>query len=429
LSVTPDAIEETFSLRRSLLLSFALALAAALAGCGGSSNNPNQGKLTKLQFRAFVANASQAALHIVDETKDQQFTTFDQTTGLVSAGNITITGSSGLSASPAYIVRTGNLTLAATQGSGSTGVSIIDNTQEQQTAEVALPAFADSLVVTSDSKTAYAAMSATGQVAVIDIATAAVTANLSIGGVNALVIAPDNSKVLAFSIDQPTVNVIKTSDNTVTQITGLTSPVGGVISSDNTKAYIFNCGPECGAVTPASVSQVDLTASPATVTTTVPVEGATVGFLDSSGNLFVAGSPGSGAGTGRLDVITVANMTVAKSGISISDGFHTLMVAGPTGKLYIGARNCTFTSTQTAATACLSIFDPSNGNTVVNANIPPALSTNGVVTAVTPVTAKDRNVIYAAIGGQFVILDGATDQPTANQIDFAGTIVDVKSAQ
>jgi len=108
---------------RSVLLCGAAAMLALVAGCGyGSSSksstktassNPNP--LSKLKFRAFVANDFQKVLHIIDETRDQIYSVTNSTTGLFAPANIPITESSiGFATSPTMLAPAGTLTLVAT---------------------------------------------------------------------------------------------------------------------------------------------------------------------------------------------------------------------------------------------------------------------------------------------------------------------------
>ena len=72
----------------------------------------------------------------------------------------------------------------------------------------------------------------------------------------------------------------------VTTVCGFNEAVWGVFSTDDTKAYIMNCGPECGVTgTTASVTLLDMTSTPPNPLSNTPFNtgtgaGATVGFLE-----------------------------------------------------------------------------------------------------------------------------------------------------
>ena len=406
-------------MRRFFGISSALLGLSAVLGCGGSSTTT---PVSHIQFRAFVANNFQKVLHIVDESKDQLFFINSSTTFISTPGNISITESTaGVGASPIALVPAGTgTTLVVTHDTFADGISIVDNTKEIQTNAVTLPGQAFSVVATSDGKTAFAAIPDQNDVAVVDIVNAKVSANISIDNARRLVISSDNSKVMAFSPNRAGFNIIKTADNSVTGV-NVPAAIYGVFSSDNTKAYILSCSAECGVSTPATVTIVDLSGSTPVVGTPVTVPAATVGALDSSGNLYVAGSPTIGPGSGTLTVVNTSNMTITKT-IAIGDGNHTLMVTASNGKIYIGAQNCTDQPGTSPPSGCLSIYNVSAGTATIDI-------ARGDVSGIQPVTAKNRNVIYTAVGGTFIIYDGVTDAPQSAQVPLTGVITDVKSAQ
>ena len=400
-----------------------------IAGCGGSSSSSNSkngrtnpNPISKLPFRAFVANNFQKVLHIVDETKDQLYTFTSSSFVTPIAGNIPITEATvGVSAGPVALAAAGTgITIVVTQDATGNGLSFIDNAQESQKSAAALPGAVSSVVGTPDGKTAYAAVPTSDAVYAVNIADGSLAATIGVPNGQRLVMSPDGSKVLAFSRNRNFFTIIKTADNTTQQVTGFDAMLYGVISSDNSKAYVLNCGPQCSGTTPASVSVVDLTAAAPALGSSVTVAGATVGTIDSSGNLYVAGSPASGALQGVLSVVSTAGPTISKTA-QIGDGLHTIMVQHPNGKIYIGAQNCS-NQPAIANSGCLSVYTPSANTATVD-------QARGNVTGIQPVNAKGRNVTYVTVGGQFLIYDGTTDQPQTNQIPLTGQITDVRSAQ
>jgi hypothetical protein len=270
-----------------------------------------------------------------------------------------------------------------------------------------------SAVLIADNKTGYAAMRNTGQVAVFDYTTFAITKNIPVPTVRTLVLNHKGDHLLAFSDDVDSVTIIDTTANTASTITSATfdRPVFGVFSSDDSKAYILSCGRECGGAT-ARVSVLDTTAG--TVSASVPVSAATVGLLDSAGNLYVAGTQGT---AGKLDVVAVSNLTVSKSGVAIGDGYHNVMVAASNNRIFIGARTC-----NNVTSGCLSIFNTSGGTAVID-------TPKGDVTAALPITG--RNIVYVAEGGELRIYDTTKDAETnglaAAPIDIIGKAIDLKA--
>ena len=81
-----------------------------------------------------------------------------------------------------------------------------------------------------------------------------------------------------------------------------------------------------------------------TITSTVPVGGASVGFLNGT-TLYVAGSPVPPGTTSTYDAVNVGNMTrITTNSVAIGDGFHTTMALATNNKLYIGANSCSNTT-------------------------------------------------------------------------------------
>jgi hypothetical protein len=409
-------------LRRILALSASFLTLSSFLGCGSSSSN-----VSGVKNRAFVADNFNKAIELVDESNDQVVTTVSSTTLFSTTEMIALTSSSALGSvpvSPVSLIEAGSgstgVTIAVTHDTFNDGISIVSNTQETQTSAVSVTGQIYSAVVTSDAKTVFAASPDANAVYVIDIASATVTATLNLSNVRKLVISPDNSKVLAFSADRNFFTVIKVADNTTQQVAiPYLSADNGVFSSDSTKAYVLNCGPECGDSSPASVQLFDLSGSTPAPGTLVNVPGATVGALDSSGNLYVAGSPNAGPMQGVVTALNTS-LTIIKTA-AIGDGLHTLMVLHPNGKFYIGAQTCT-DQTSIPNSGCLSVFNPSSGSVLVD-------SARGDVTGIQPVNVNNRNKIYITEGGKMVIYDGTTDQPQALQVAITGRLVDVKTAQ
>jgi len=397
----------------ALAASFLLCLGIQ-SGCGGgSSNTPASG----LDQRVFIAiqNSSVSSLEIANAGKDQ----------------LTASVASGAGSAPSLMVPGANNTTLVF-GSGDGSLSVIDNLKEAAAASVStnctngatfcpptLPAPTESIAASSDGKFAYAALPTTSQVSVVALtagppitvtnipatpANCAATNNC-LPGAHRVVLSHNNSKLLVFNEGLNQFEVINTSDNSVKTVTGtgLDHPGYAVFSSDDSKAYILNCGAECGG-TQASVSVLDTSAL--TINQTVNVDSATIGTSDAN-NLYVAGTGPNG---GSATVLPLSSLTPGKP-IGIGNGFHQVISLFQN-KVIIGARTC--------STGCMSIVDPSAGTAVVD-------SPKGDVTAITPITP--RKVVYATEGGEVRIYDLTTNQELVNNntplIDVVGKAASV----
>ena len=367
-------------------------------GCGGgSSNTPKVSKLAKRAFVVVISSGSNV-IDILDATKDH-FTAF--TIQLFS--------------SHASLVQPGasNTTLVFSSGTGDNTLSIVDNTKEKvsnSATPIQLAGSTESMVESSDAKTIYAAVRSTSQVYTIDVASASVNStSITVPSVRRLVLAHNNSKLLAFSDNLDTFTVINADKSkacglpdanppTFPSCGAISRPFYAVLSSDDTKAYVLNCGPECGGNI-AGVTVVDMTENPPNIGATLPVSAATVALMY-SGNLYVAGT--DGAGNGHLDIVNLSSFTVTKS-IPIGNGFHSLISLASNNKLFVGAKTC--------STSCLSIVDVSAGTAVID-------SSSGDVTGIAPIPA--RNVVYVTVGGELRMIDTNTSKPQANQLDTPG---------
>jgi hypothetical protein len=383
------------------------------SGCGGSSNAPPSG----LDTRVFIAiqNSNISSLPIANATKDQL------TTSVVS----------GVGSGPSLLIPGANNTTLVF-GSGSGSVSIIDNLKEAPATSVTtgcpngatfcpptLPAPTESMAASSDGKFAYAALPTASQVSVLALtagppitvtnipatpANCAATSNC-LPGAHRIVLSHNNTKLLVFNEGLNQFEIINTADSSVKTVTGagLDHPSYAVFSADDSKAYILNCGSECGG-TQASVSVLDTSAL--TIGQTVIVDAATIGTSDAN-NLYVAGTGPNG---GSATVLPLSSLTPGKP-ISIGNGFHQVISLFQN-KVIVGARTC--------STGCMSIVDPAAGTAVVD-------SPKGDVTSITPITP--RKVVYSTEGGEVRIYDVTTGQELLNNntqlIDVVGNATSV----
>ena len=372
-----------------------LFLIGTQAGCGGgNSNTPASG----LDQRVFIAiqNSSVSRLEIANAAKDQ----------------LTASSASGVGSAPSLMIPGANNTTLVF-GSGDNSVSVVDNIKETAATNVTtgcansqtfcpptLPAATESIAASSDGKFAYAALPTASQVSVLaltagppitvtnipaTLANCTTTSNC-LPGAHRVVLSHNNAKLLVFNESLDQFEIINTSDNSVKTVTGtgLDRPSYGVFSADDSKAYILNCGAECGGHQ-ASVSVLDTSAL--TISQTVPVDAATIGINDTN-NLYVAGT---GANGGSATVLPLSSLTPGKP-IGIGNGFHQVISLFQN-KVIIGARTC--------STGCMSIVDPAAGAAVID-------TAKGDVTSITPITP--RKVVYATEGGEVRIYDVTTGQ-------------------
>jgi len=391
-------------LRRRLSLAATAAgiflLTATQSGCGGGGSGAPSG----LDQRVFVSiqnpgvnsqGFAGAPLEIIDGSKDQ-----------VSSSTVTLAASS---PAPAIMIPGANNTTIVYDASDN-DIAVIDNNKEALvTTETTgctatsgciptLPAATQSIAASTDGKFVYAALRTISQVSIVALTAGppitvtnipttpsnCAANNNCLPGAHRIVLSHNNAKLLVFNEDLNQLEVVNTADNSTKTIsgTGLDHPSYGVFSSDDSKAYILNCGAECGG-TQASVSVLDMTAL--TIGQTVTVDAATIGTADST-NLYVAGSNPATPAAGSATILPLSGLTGGKQ-VKIGDGFHQVMTLFQN-KLMIGARTCT--------TGCLSLVDPSGATAIVD---PP----KGDVAAVTGIPT--RTVFYAAEGGELRIYD------------------------
>jgi hypothetical protein len=402
-------------------------------GCGGgnSSTTPTSG----LEERAFVSVnlTSTGAILIVDASKDQ-----------LSASSISIQGTQLLSSPPPQIMIPGPNSTTIEYNSGDNNLNIIDNIKETQVSkignidcttgsgcQIAFAGPVDSLAASSDGKFIYAALGTNSEVSIVDLTGSSIpapknipavpgncqnsvdpTKSTCLPGARRIVLSHNNAKLLVFNESLTQFEIVNTSDSTVQTITGLDHPVYGVFSSDDSKAYILNCGAECGG-TQASIVTVDM--SSLAVSQPVNVDAATIGTSDTN-NLYVAGSNPATPGAGSVTVLPLSSLTAGKQ-VKIGDGFHQV-ISFFQGKVIVGARTCT--------TGCLSIVDPNAGTAIIDTP-QTGQQQKGDVTAIAPITP--RKIFYTAEGGELRIYDATTGQEellnTAPMIDIVGKVTSV----
>ncbi len=409
----------------AVVVALALALLVLVSCGGGGGNGPTTSGLSK---RAFVSDDFDGTLHIEDAQNDVE-SFFRISTG----------------SQPGAMALSPDKSITLVFNAGQASLAVVANSTESLLGSIFLPNLSTSYVSMSDNTVGFVAVpncpptSCSGNSNVVDVVNLATTFNVTgvvpVANVaRTLVLAPPpaQAKLLVFSgaaDHQDTLTVIDTAAaKGATPATAATQlgpdpafydrPVSAVFSSDGAKAYILNCGPECGGTT-ASVTVLDMTVSPPAPVANVPLPAASVGLL--SGNkLSVAGTPSGAPGSlaGRLSVLDTTALAPPASSVPISDGFHNHMELASNNKLFVGAITC--------SAGCLTIFDTSQNSAVVDSN-------TGDVTGIAPIGG--RNVVYVVedlVAGAFQgkgelrIYDTTTNALTPTQIDVVGKAVDVK---
>jgi len=435
-------------LKRLAIILMVFGAASALVGCGGSGSSSTTATSSGLKFRAFVSNPLQPVsigggtpvINIVDVSKD-----------VLSPATINLAGS-GL-AVPGMMALSPNRQITVVLDNSNNRLVSVSNSSEAPLAgsggnalsPISLPGFAESMLVWIDSATAYIAIPSAavlggspGLVDRVSLGTSAISAQIPIPAAHFVVENHSGNVILALSDTTGAVTVISPSlvgtngqaTTTVECGSGVTDcfdhPVWAVFSADDSTAYIFECGAECNG-TSAAITVLDMTTSPPTVGTRIPVDAATYGILNGS-TLYVAGTPKTGANTctgtstaatscGRLDVVDTTALKVTSSAV-ITDGYHNRMQLGANGQLFVGSHNCTNINIAGGEVrGCLSIFSTTNSKVV----IPPEI---GDVTGIAPIAT--RNVVYVCQGGALHIFDTTTDQLQATQVNIIGQAMDVK---
>jgi hypothetical protein len=498
-------------LRKALiLLLFLLPASVMLLSCGGS---PSGGTTTSgIKNRAFVTNnvssgTGAAGVYIVNADTDVR-----ATTSPISVGS-----------APVMMVLTPNRAQTLVfSGNGTqfsdNQFSIVNNATEAVASHLTFgtgpQGMTESFVVSPDSSTGYVAVPnapvtaqpSPGAVEIVSLGSGTVTATIACPlqnpnppnpgtiscvwpstvpqGFNQpyryLSIGNTGSRILAFSEGADTgpdsvPNVVAvitpsnagTTNPTITFVTGFDHPVAAFFSSDDSTAYVLNCGAECGG-TQASIQQLNLTdntlgskAAICTVDNTQTTQCAGSTFLISGSTVYIAGTPFSAGGgpsllcsagttttqatyCGMLTTFDLNTMSVTNTNdapIVITDGYHNRMAMAANGQLFIGARTCTEIST-TETRGCLSIYNTLPATTV--GSVPPGgvliPPQNGDATGIQPIA--DRTVVYVIQGqgvpqgGSLFIYDATIDALENNPNDpnnpghingLVGNFFDVKA--
>jgi hypothetical protein len=374
-----------------------------MVACGGGGNsNTSKTATSRITTRALVSNSfagiSTGALQIVDYHRD------------------TLSGfQMGCCASWTRMLLSNDRTrtYAVEAPPNTPGIGIFDNASETKLGFMPTSSAVGGFAASVDNKFIYAAVrngaASTGVPGTVEFADTTATTltvqQVPVPLATNLVLSHNGSKLLVFSDQSDSVNIVDPVAKTATPVGGFDRPVTAFFTADDTHAFVIDCGAECGG-TQAGVVVLDMTNPTAALPAAVPVPAATVALLDGN-NLYVAGSTASG---GVLSFLTVTGNTVAANGapVSIGDGFHQVLVTG-NGKLFVGARTC--------STGCLTIVDLASHAAVTDVQ-------KGDVTGATPI--PNRNVFYVIEGGEVHVYDTTTNQEVPNVvIDIVGQASDV----
>ena len=360
-------------LKRAGLL-FVVVCAIFWTSCGSSSSSSNS-TISNIKDRLLFDNAVNGGLFILDIDTNPP-TLYQRTVGSLSA--------------PQQMLRAPDRSFVLIYDDSAFSLSIFNSAQETITATLPINHHTDSIVMTTDGKHAYAAVPdapqtnpPTGAVISYDLTTGNAGSQIAVPDARRLALSSDGKSMLVFTDTGDTFYYIDLSATKLTAvpITGATlhRPYSAVFASDNTTAYVLNCGTECSDANPPSVQAVTVSPKAQTLGASVVVPGATVALLDGS-TLSVAGNDLTKAigSQGVFTTVNVSNMTVSATA-AIPDGLHTLMTSFNS-KTWIGSSNCTTTN-------CLAIVD---GATVT---VP---ASTGNVTALRP--APKKNWMYVVQG-------------------------------
>jgi hypothetical protein len=383
-------------------------------------------KPSQLNNRAFITNQFSGAVQIVDSQTDMTsfFTVTNNNTGVTGPG---VTGT-------AVSIPVGNsLTFAVLSPDGletlvfdptTNTLTFITNATELTNGSVNLANYAVMALYSPDSSKIYVPVpnvtigvpnttvnTAPGGVQVITTSTGQISITYPVPSARYAAITPDGKTLLVFANNADTMWLIDLTATapTAVAIPGFARPINAFFSSDSTTAYVLNCGTECGS-TAGTPSVMSFSIASRTITSTVPVGGASVGLLKGT-TLYVAGYPGGSTGT--FDVVDVSAMKrTTTNSIAIGDGTHTTMAMSNNAKMYIGSPNCVNTTN-----GCLSIVDL---GTMAAAPLGPP---RGPVTGMQSI--PNRNTMYVIEGTVLNIYDTTSGQLQPTQISFRGALYGV----
>jgi DNA-binding beta-propeller fold protein YncE len=386
-----------------------------LVSCGGYSA-PTGSTTSTLTKRAFISNRFTSRIDIVNAAADTLSANFIST-----------------DASPAIMSLSPDKLTTLVFASGSNRINVIGNKAETSAGSLQLVDTTESFFYLPDNNTVYVAVRNTGQVVKWDTK-AGTTVGITVANARHIVRSNNGKYVLAFPDDSSnTVYFIDTTaaTPTATAVTGFDRPVWAVFSSDDTVAYVLNCGPECGGAT----AGVQILNTPAlTLGASVAVPGGATDALLSGSTLYVAGTPSPAPACvanlnsptcGRLSVVSVSGAPSVSSSHEINDGYHDHMLMAANNRLFVGAE-FTCTAIRPSGNGCLSIFNTSANTVAIPVVCGPSCGGLADVTGMSNISG--RTVVYVIEGGEVHVYDTATDAlKTGVSLDTTGRSWDVVS--
>jgi len=452
----------------------ALAVAAALAGCG--STTYFAGRVlppSGIANRVLIAiqnpsSVTRGALQFVDAYYDIR-SSADNKTPMFSI--------SGFSAAlPTTIQNMPEEQMAAVYGSGDGSLTLINYAKESTGPAVqGLNGPSSSVFITRNQSFAFAASQASHVLTVVDRTNGSSYA-LSLPGVYRVSVNAGGTAAIAFvqnsnfayyprkltaaetisysggsstwpkaAMDCEPVNapgwcLFQAQDPQTGLPLAFDRPTKAVFSADGSTAYVLSCGLECGGVN-ASVSALSvapmiflvgqgsgvLPTQAALNTATIQTLGGASNALLASSTLYVVGqqpvqSGGQTLYGGNLTLVNLANNT-ASAPISISDGAPgavSRMVLADDNTLWIGMTKCINGPRYNTGEpyGCLTMFNTSTGKVTL------LESYLGDATGIAAVTGLHK--VYAAVGGQVYIYSTVDGTSIDNQyVTVTGTAYDV----
>jgi DNA-binding beta-propeller fold protein YncE len=313
----------------------------------------------------------------------------------------------------------GKTTLVLNQAAGD--ITPITNSTEfivsGVTAPIAIGGFTESVALASDNKTGYAAVRnfnngtgvAIGAVQKFDYSTGAVSATIPVPAARWIALNHAGTKLLVMSDASDSVMLVDLTATTPAPTTlapTFSRPVAAFFSSDDSKAYVLNCGPECGGVQ-AGVSELDVAST--TITRTVNVSSARVATVSGT-TMYVAGSPSGSGGTAQT-----VDLSAFTAGAPVNVGAgQKSVIKFLANKVWIGSMNC-------GGGGCLSLWDPAGTTVTVDDPAAGQLS-KGDVTGMDLITSSTR--MFVAEGGELRVYDTNLKEEFTN-MDIVGRAYDV----
>ena len=356
-------------------------------------------------------------------------------------------------------------TLTFVNNTGANSISSFNNNLEAVKATISLGGWTQSFVTSTSNKFGFAAVydysngnppALPGAIARFNPTDGSLNTFIPFANVRYLAMDTAEKHLLAFTdVDSnarwvdltaldanglPIVSVLALPAGTLSAPT-LSDPVAAFFSTDSTKAYILNCGLECGGSSttltlppntncastnsvsatctyPAWVTEIDVT-NPAvpTIVNQWGVLGARQGLIDLTANkLYVAGSAanlvdsnGNNVQDGYFSAIDLT-VSTPPTAIRIGNGVKTL-IRNINGVFWVGSKNC-------GVQSCITMVNPSAGTATV-------LSTaKGDGTGVS--LSANSGEVYTIEGGEFFIYN-QSGNPISSEYntDIKGQAYDV----